>query len=87
MEGLFEKIQGFDETNEFAIKCSYIEIYNEKIMDLLDPSKNKLEVKEDKQRGIFIQDCTEIYVSGVAEMRNIMHRGSMNRKIALTGMN
>jgi kinesin family protein 5 len=56
-------------------------------MDLLDPSKNKLEVKEDKQRGIFIQDCTEIYVSSVLEMRNTMHRGSMNRKIAFTGMN
>jgi hypothetical protein len=42
MEGLFEKIQSFDETFEFSIKCSYIEIYNEKIMDLLDPSKNKL---------------------------------------------
>lgn len=42
MEGLFEKIQAFDESFEFAIKCSYIEIYNEKIMDLLDPSKNKL---------------------------------------------
>lgn len=58
MEGLFEKIQAFDESFEFTMKCSYIEIYNEKIMDLLDPSKNKLEVKEDKQRGIFIQDCT-----------------------------
>lgn len=42
MEGLFETIQGFDESYEFNMKCSYIEIYNEKIVDLLDPSKNKL---------------------------------------------
>lgn len=54
---------------------------------MLDPSKNKLEVKEDKTRGIFIQDCTEVYVASVAEMRNTMKNGSLNRRVAFTGMN
>jgi hypothetical protein len=57
------------------------------MVDLLDPSKNKLEVKEDKQRGIFIQDCKEIYVASVTEMLNTMKSGSLNRRVAFTGMN
>jgi kinesin family protein 5 len=36
-----------------------VEIYNEKIRDLLDISKQDLKVREDKVRGIFIEDITE----------------------------
>jgi len=36
MEYIFEAIQMADEDTEFSVKCSYFEIYNEKIQDLLD---------------------------------------------------
>jgi kinesin family protein 5 len=35
MEYIFDYINGASDTNEFSIKCSYLEIYNEKIYDLL----------------------------------------------------
>lgn len=45
---------------EVTIKVSIIEIYNEKIRDLLDLNKINLEVYEDNKNGIIIKDVTQI---------------------------
>ncbi len=41
-----------------------IEIYNEKIRDLLDPKKNNLRIYENKEQGIYVKDMTESNVGG-----------------------
>lgn len=51
---LFDLISKSDKDIEFTIKCSYLEIYMEKIMDLLDAKKTNLQVKEDKTKGLYI---------------------------------
>ena len=51
---LFDLISKADSDIEFSIKCSYLEIYMEKICDLLDAKKTNLQVKEDKTRGLYI---------------------------------
>lgn len=84
---LFEKISEADPDIEFHIKCSYLEIYMEKIMDLLDPKKTNLQVKEDKVKGLYVQDATEVYVNCTDEMIEVMNRGSQNRSVAATRMN
>lgn len=47
---------------DFDVKCSYVEIYNETIFDLLDNfGRNKLYIREDK--GLtFLENCTETHV-------------------------
>ena len=82
MESVFEKIHKAPANMEFVIKCSMLEIYMERIQDLLDPNKNNLQVKS----GV-IQDCTEQYVSSKTEMEEVMQIGSSNRQVAATGMN
>lgn len=47
--GIFEQIQSAPEDIEFSMKVSMIEIYNEKIRDLLDPKKNNLKIHENKE--------------------------------------
>ena len=84
---LFELISKADSDIEFSIKCSYLEIYMEKIMDLLDAKKTNLQVKEDKNRGLYVQDATEVYVSNTEEMFQVMNAGSANRSVAATRMN
>ena len=86
-EYLFKKIQTSDPAIEFSIKCSYMEIYMEKIMDLLDAKKTNLQVKDDKTRGIYVADATEVYVSCPEEMYQVMRSGQMNRSVAATRMN
>jgi kinesin family protein 5 len=49
--------------------------------------KNNLQIKEDKNKGIFIQDATEIYVASAEQMRQVHKSGSDNRTVAATRMN
>ena len=86
-DNLFQLILDADPDIEFSIKCSYMEIYMEKIKDLLDCKKTNLQVKEDKIKGLYVQDATEVYVNSTDEMMAVMNAGSQNRVVAATRMN
>lgn len=59
---MFSRISSASDQIEFTVKISMVEIYMEKIRDLIDTSKHNLQVAEVKGRGIWIQDVTESYV-------------------------
>jgi kinesin family protein 5 len=85
--GIFEKIETAPEEVEFTVKVSFIEIYNEKIRDLLDPKKNDLKVHENKEQGVYVKDMTESYVGGEDEVFSLLKVGNENRSIGATDMN
>ena len=89
VEALFKGVELAEEHIEFTFKVSFIEIYMEKIRDLLDGNhlKNNLLIREDKVNGIYIAGVTEVYVTSHEELLNIMGTGSLNRATAATGMN
>ncbi|OMJ89407.1 hypothetical protein SteCoe_8404 [Stentor coeruleus] len=87
MDALFQGLVDASESIEFTLRVSFLEIYLERIHDLLDTTKTNLQVKEDKIRGIYVQNATEIYVSSPLEMMKVMAAGSGNRSIAATRMN
>jgi len=84
---IFEKI---DETHEqnFLVRASFLEIYNEEVRDLLskDP-KNKLDLKENPDRGVYVKDLTSYVVKSVQEMENVLLAGDKNRSVGATLMN
>ena len=84
---VFDEIGDSDEAIEWSVKVSMIEIYMEKIRDLLNPAKTNLKVHEDKAKGIYIADVTETYVSDESEVYDIMKLGNNNRSIGYTDMN
>ena len=51
-----------------------------------DP-KNKLELKEDVDRGVYVKDLTSYVVKGVSEMENVLLAGKKNRSVGATLMN
>ncbi|OMJ91088.1 hypothetical protein SteCoe_6451 [Stentor coeruleus] len=84
---VFEQISNADPCIEYQIKVSYCEIYMEKIRDLLEPNKENLKIHEDKTRGVFIAELTEVYVSSAGEVHELMKVGLDNRKVGHTDMN
>lgn len=44
-------------------------------------------MKEEKGKGIYVSDATEVYVTNPEEMFEVMRAGSKNRSIAATRMN
>lgn len=84
---VFNRIETASENIEFTVKISFIEIYMEKIKDLLDSSKDNLKIHEDKSKGVYIADVTETYVAEEMEVFEIMKIGNSNRTVAATLMN
>jgi kinesin family member 5 len=60
---VFNRIDTASDAVEFSVKVSMIEIYMEKIRDLLEPSKDNLKIHEEKGKGIYIGELTEQYIS------------------------
>ncbi|KAL2755238.1 hypothetical protein ACRALDRAFT_1064934 [Sodiomyces alcalophilus JCM 7366] len=87
VEQIFASIMSSPGTMEYTVRVSYMEIYMEKIRDLLAPQNDNLPVHEEKNRGVYVKGLLEIYVSSVQEVFEVMRRGGNARAVAATNMN
>ncbi|XP_076754844.1 uncharacterized protein LOC143425727 [Xylocopa sonorina] len=71
---------------EFLLRVSYLEIYNEKVNDLLDKSGTDLKLKEDASGQVILQ-CREEITNCPHNVLSIMKKGDKNRRIGETNMN
>ncbi|KAJ6419585.1 hypothetical protein OIU84_029653 [Salix udensis] len=91
-EFLFARIQAEEESRKderlkYNCKCSFLEIYNEQITDLLDPSSTNLLLREDVKKGVYVENLSEFEVQTVSDILKLLTQGSLNRKVAATNMN
>ncbi len=86
---IFGFIDSADKGFKFLVRCSYLEIYNEQILDLLAKQNNQqnLQVKEDPNKGIYVKDLTTVIVKSVPELEKTIFAGMKNRKVGETAMN
>ncbi len=74
-------------SREYLLTVSYLEIYNESMMDLLRPKSRTLSIKEDRTQGVFVDGLHEQVVCSVAEVLQSLYEGEQNRHFAETLMN
>lgn len=84
---IFNMIEQSSSDIEYMVKVSYMEIYMERIKDLLFPQNDNLPIHEDKGRGVYVKGLTEKYVSSIQEVFSIMKQGDKIKSIASTNMN
>jgi cell division protein FtsB len=87
MADIFDGIQNMQAELEFIVRVSYVEIYMEKIRDLLKPSSTNLNVRESRERGVWVAGATEVCCASVEDMQSVMRLGGANRVISSTRMN
>jgi kinesin family protein 5 len=87
VEQIFASILSSPESIEYTVRVSYMEIYMERIRDLLSPQNDNLPIHEEKNRGVYVKGLLEIYVSSVQEVYEVMRRGGTSRAVAATNMN
>ncbi|XP_048366792.1 kinesin-like protein KIF15 isoform X1 [Sphaerodactylus townsendi] len=71
----------------FLCKCSFIEIYNEQIYDLLDSASAGLLLREHITKGVFVDGAVEQVLSSATEAYQMLTVGWRNRRVAATSMN
>ena len=71
---------------EFLIRCSYLELYNEEIRDLLGNPKNpvKCELKEDPNKGVYVKGLCDVVVESPEDLHKMLDKGLNNRTTAAT---
>ncbi|KAL6474748.1 hypothetical protein MHYP_G00157880 [Metynnis hypsauchen] len=72
---------------EFSVGMSYLEIYNEKVLDLLSPSSQDLPIREDKDKNIIIPGLTHTPLSSFSDFDAHFVPASLNRTTASTKLN
>ncbi|RPB20573.1 kinesin heavy chain [Terfezia boudieri ATCC MYA-4762] len=87
VEQIFYCITNSPQSMEYTVRVSYMEIYMERIRDLLNPINDNLPVHEDKGRGVYVKGLLELYVSSVQEVYEVMRRGGAARSVSATNMN
>ncbi|KAF9347393.1 hypothetical protein BGX26_001096 [Mortierella sp. AD094] len=87
VDQIFASILASPSTMEYTVKVSYMEIYMEKIRDLLNPVNDNLPIHEEKNRGVYVKGLFEVYVSSISEIHEVMRRGGNSRMVAYTNMN
>ncbi|RPD62104.1 kinesin-domain-containing protein [Lentinus tigrinus ALCF2SS1-7] len=83
-----EQKKAADPHINFTVEVSYIEIYNEKVRDLLNPKNTgNLRVREHPSLGPYVEDLSKLMVNSYDEMMTLMDEGNKARTVAATNMN
>ena len=90
-DSLFDKIgEASTAEHETKVEVSYMEIYNEKVFDLLDltsPCKSGLKVREHNVLGPYVDGLSQLAVISYQEIEDLMIEGNKSRTVASTNMN
>jgi len=84
---VFEHIEATMEDTEFTLRCSFLEVYREKMNDLLRPNFEALRVKELPQRGLFVDGLSREYVTCPADVMAVIRAGLRARVVGKTRCN
>lgn len=79
--------QGASAGVEWTLQMSYLEIYNEKVNDLLDLKQQDLPVREDLNRNIFVGGLSQKQIHNFAEFQHQYEAACSSRKQASTALN
>ncbi|XP_068506858.1 kinesin-like protein KIF16B isoform X1 [Syngnathus scovelli] len=91
-QGLFGRIDNAARRDEasFRTEVSYLEIYNERVRDLLRRKSAQtcnLRVREHPKDGPYVQDLSKHLVQNYSDVEELMEAGNIKRTTASTGMN
>uniref|UniRef100_A0A3Q3GG87 Kinesin-like protein n=1 Tax=Labrus bergylta TaxID=56723 RepID=A0A3Q3GG87_9LABR len=88
-EDLFQRTgENTDPDLTYSVEVSYMEIYCERVRDLLNPkSQGTLRVREHPILGPYVEDLSKLAVTGFSDIRDLMDAGNKARTVAATNMN
>ncbi|GBG24806.1 Centromere-associated protein E [Hondaea fermentalgiana] len=72
---------------QFLLHVSYIEIFNEQVKDLLTDSDANLRIREDRDRGFFVDNLEMKSIVSVEELLQAKEEGERRRHVGETNMN
>ena len=73
--------------DKFSIYVSFVQLYLESIQDLLEPELKDIKIREDPEKGVYLEGVHRIKCTSPAQCKELFHMGEKNRATASTKMN
>lgn len=83
---VFDYINNSQDAREYLIRVSYLEIYNEQIIDLLSSTPSSIRLMEGRD-GVVVRGCREEVVTTPEEVFHFLKKGESRRQVGSTNMN
>lgn len=87
LNDLFRAIEETSDDMQYSVSMSYLEIYNEMIRDLLNPSSGFLDLREDSKGVIQVAGITEVSTINAQEIMELLMKGNKQRTQEPTAAN
>ncbi|KAG7491242.1 hypothetical protein MATL_G00000970 [Megalops atlanticus] len=87
LNDLFHAIEETSDDMQYSVSMSYLEIYNEMIRDLLNPSSGFLDLREDSKGEIQVAGITEVSTINAREIMELLVKGNKQRTQEPTAAN
>ncbi|XP_037400229.1 kinesin-like protein KIF19 isoform X2 [Pygocentrus nattereri] len=87
LNDLFKAIEETSDDMQYSVSMSYLEIYNEMIRDLLNPSSGFLDLREDSKGEIQVAGITEVSTVNAREIMELLMKGNKQRTQEPTAAN
>ncbi|KAK7918697.1 hypothetical protein WMY93_009981 [Mugilogobius chulae] len=87
LNDLFRAIEETSDDMLYSVSMSYLEIYNEMIRDLLNPSSGFLDLREDSKGVIQVAGITEVSTINAQEIMELLVKGNRQRTQEPTAAN
>ena len=95
VETIFEEIASRKELEaasprretRFSVECSFMQLYNEQVEDLLTSKRKPLNIRENPQEGVFVEGLRKVPVSSSESLLQLVGKGFQRRVTASTALN
>ena len=86
---IFEYVEKNGDKLKFDIRASYVQLYNDSLLDLLNSQKDapKIILREDSNKSFQMENNTIMQINSIEDLRHVLATGKRNRKVRRTQMN
>lgn len=84
---LFEQIEGRKDSVTYTVTASFLEVYNEHVYDLLNPTPKSLQVRWNKERGFYAENLFKVECEDLSDLEGVLREGLKNRSVRSHEMN
>lgn len=88
LQDLFHEVATQKDDRLFEVKCSFLEVYNENVRDLLRPDADYLDIREDPVKGMCVAGISEVVgLESARDIMTLLHQANKHRSTEATGVN
>ena len=84
---LFEQIDNRKNSVTYTVTASFLEVYNEHVHDLLNPTPKSLQVRWNKERGFYAENLFKVECEDLSDLEGVLREGLKNRSVRSHEMN